>query len=100
MITNEDIEKAISDLGPTSDLIAESLAKEGITGVVTGPGCPLEVYLDKKFPSEGNFTVGLLNVLYFEKTGTILEAQVKLPLPAKQFVTKFDKGEYPELMKA
>jgi hypothetical protein len=98
-ITKEELTKALYDLGSSAPQVAASLAKEGISGVKTGPECPIKAYLGKKFPEAGIFSMGNIYIIYWEGMTEGEALRVEVPFPIKEFIFQFDRGHYPELVK-
>lgn len=80
----------LKELGDTSDEVARSLEERRISGVKGwGGSCPIYNYLKSRGCN-----------VYFVEEGMIIDGSYGYTFttaPVKEFIRRFDKGEFPEL---
>ncbi|HEX4244691.1 MAG TPA: hypothetical protein VHY77_03915 [Acidimicrobiales bacterium] len=97
----------LADLGTSHDEVAASLQRAGVRAVPRNPGgCAIALYLGAVLGTDSrihSITVGTnclkastLQSTPFYFYGTML---VPVPKPVGQFITAFDEGRYPELVR-
>lgn len=86
-----DILKALEQLGNTSDEIAEALSVKEIKGRPRhSTACPIAHYLKDALPECETIHVCIPHA-YLDSA---LNSSIPLPAPVKDFIRKFDAGEY------
>ena len=91
---------ALADLGGTPDEVAESLRRLGIKGKrKSGETCPLAYFIAAKFGDVVTYAeVDTCGVEIEIDRGNADLRWVDFASPCEQFVVRFDKGEYPDLV--
>ncbi len=97
------IRKLLAPLGENGDAIANSLRARGFTGMpVDGTHCPLGHYLISELPVGFEIFVddNIVTVTaHRPKSGKVCEIfSVQLSRSVQRFISKFDKGLYPDLV--
>lgn len=94
--TENDILEALRSLGDSASLIAVSLQEQGIKGIRGSCGyCPLACFLKEKgYPAY----VDGYTIYMVDGAGGIL-VSLRTPYEAKIFISRFDGGDFPELIK-
>lgn len=88
----EAVLEALEELGETAEEVAESLRKGGHKGIPkTACACPVANFCNKKFDAD-------TDVQLSEIVLTDCEIVVDMPDNIFQFITRFDNGEFPELV--
>jgi hypothetical protein len=94
-MTEGQILNRLAALGDSADVIADRLFKLLIRGRMgSACDCPLSNYLD----SRGSILVHSTEVETLEDDGA--RKYVALPAPHQDFVRRFDKEEYPRLIRS
>jgi hypothetical protein len=89
-----DIQQALTALGAEEVEVAETLRREGCTGVrEEGSACPVFHYLDRRFPD----AVSEVDDLVHLRSGVAEVDSVRVPGPVWEFIAAFDGGAYDEL---
>lgn len=82
------------NLGSTDEEIYRRLKYSGIKGQIKKPSCcPIANLIKKEF-TISNISVTSNQISY----GRFLAYEINTPGPVKEFIIKFDRGEYPDLI--
>ena len=98
MIDDDRVNKLLNMLGDSPEKVADTLRKKNIKGRIgSRSSCPIANYLHRYHP--GRVSVSQLMARFYEKSGgTERQMQIYLPDQLRDFVGRFDAGEYPDLI--
>ena len=90
------IEMALKKLGNTKDQVAHSLLRDGYKGQPNDcEACPVARYLQTKLQTKKVKVMSSSALCY---AGSV-DDEVSLPKAVRAFISNFDKGKYPKLIK-
>lgn len=91
MTTTTELEQALAELGNTADEIAAALIAKGMRGSrKVGTCCPIANYLSVTFAAP-EVTENSIAI------GRVEDPWIETPNHVREFITRFDGGEWPEL---